>query len=319
MIYRDSFANLTKLETLDISQNPLKVIVTGAFSNVRRISLLHMSRLMEPIEFDVAAFRPLQSVQIFELDDSPHLSNKMFQDGAFSNFPYLLELNIQRCELEDVNIVSNALVELGDLATVKMAENNWDCQDLRGSAIHELISRRIIVDEPECLHPVSLKGKRLTSFQNAEGEESGDDNFDHSDHNHQLFTTSVHHSAQNKFLSSSSPPGTTSEENINFSREDIKVVTRVPSSSPSSWNTSGQVSHNSSPSPVIVMTKPRLSFSFQNSFPHLKNPPSATPPDTGGSRVATAGTTTTTNSSQTPAKGRVRGLFFLLLLLVLAS
>lgn len=163
VIYRDSFANLSKLETLDISQNPIKVIVTGAFGGLRKVTLLHLSRLMEPIELDVSTFQPLQNLQILELDNSPHLALKLFRDGGFSSFPYLSELNVQRCELDDVNLVGNVLVELS-LHTIKMNTNPWDCEDLHGSSVYELISRRIVVDGPTCARPPTLKGQAIASL-----------------------------------------------------------------------------------------------------------------------------------------------------------
>lgn len=163
VIYRDSFANLSKLETLDISQNPIKVIVTGAFESLRKVALLHLSRLMEPIELDVSSFKPLQNLQILELDDSPHLALTLFQEGGFSYFPYLVELNLQRCGLDDPNLVSNALVEL-NLHTVKMNSNPWDCGDLHGSAVFELISRRVVVDGPTCSRPSQFRDTPLATL-----------------------------------------------------------------------------------------------------------------------------------------------------------
>lgn len=162
VIYRDSFAKLSKLQTLDISQNPIKVIVTGAFEALRKVHSLYLSRLMEPMEFDVATFQPLQNVQTLELDHSSHLTQKLFQDGGFSHMPNLYELNIQNCELEDPNLVCNALIEL-NLQSVKMNSNPWDCEYLHGSSIHELISRRVIVDSPTCAHPPSVKNMAIAS------------------------------------------------------------------------------------------------------------------------------------------------------------
>jgi hypothetical protein len=164
VIYRESFANLSKLQTLDMSQNPIKVIVTGAFIPVAKLSLLHLSRLLEPVEFDsTSLLNPLTKLQILELDDSPHFALKIIQDSALTHVPNLVELNLQRCELEDVNLVCNSLAEL-NLQVVKLSGNPWDCHDLQDSALHELTKRRTIADDPVCDQPSIFKGVQLDSL-----------------------------------------------------------------------------------------------------------------------------------------------------------
>lgn len=165
MIYKDSLSNLSSLYSLDVSQNPLKVIVTGAFAFLGKLSLLHLSRLMDPIEFDTSSFSPLQKLQIFELDDSPHFAQKLIQDSTtLSGLPSLRELNLARCGLEDIVGVSHALAEL-NLQAIRLAGNPWDCHHLlNGSAFQQLIKEGVIVDQPECQQPKPLKGVSFSSL-----------------------------------------------------------------------------------------------------------------------------------------------------------
>lgn len=166
VIYRHAFSNLSKLQSLDVSQNPIKVIVTGAFDNLGKLSLLHLSRLMEPIEFDSTLFSPLEKLQILEVEDSPHFAQKLIQDSSLSHFSSnLRELNLQRCELQDLNQVSNALVQL-NLQVLKLSGNPWSCHDLYGSAIQEvfLMNSHSLVDEPVCEQPPNLKGFLVSSL-----------------------------------------------------------------------------------------------------------------------------------------------------------
>lgn len=159
-VYRDSFASLDKLETLDLSQNPIKVIVTGGFNSLGRLSLLHLSRLMEPVECDPSSlFPPLGKLQVLELQDSPHLAQKVIETQALVRLPSLVELNLQRCELKNLGEVMRGVGETG-LRALKLEGNPWDCRDLTG----DLTNRTIIVDEAECEVPSNVKGARISSL-----------------------------------------------------------------------------------------------------------------------------------------------------------
>lgn len=144
-----------------MSQNPIKVIVTGAFSNLVKLSLLHLSRLEFPIEFDPSSLMtPLQSLQILLLDDSPHFAQKLVHQNPVSLPQNLHELNLERCSLTDFNAVSTALAEL-NLRIIKLAGNPWDCRNLFGWSSSSLMR---VVDGPECDQPPNLRGVLLSSL-----------------------------------------------------------------------------------------------------------------------------------------------------------
>jgi len=184
-IYHDSFTGLTNLVSLDLSQNPIKVIVTGAFTPFGKLSLFHASRWEElSIEMDPSSFAPMESLQILTVEDSPSLAHILVtkkEDETFplSTLPSLMELNLQRCDLHDINLVTLSLLTL-NLQVVKLSGNPWDCQQLLGnesSHLFQFSASRKLVDEPECQTPSQVQGVKLTAFahHNSNASANSDD------------------------------------------------------------------------------------------------------------------------------------------------
>ncbi|CAG7818751.1 unnamed protein product [Allacma fusca] len=161
------FENLTGLESLDISQNPLKVIVNGVFQHLTKLSRLHLSRLMDKnLEFDSSSsFHPLINLDILELDDSPSLALSIFRDGALSYFLSLVQLNLQRCQLQDLQLVSTSIHEsaiFDSLRELRLSGNPWDCSNFSPDSVRDFLhlhSKGIVVDVDQmlCSEPRGIK------------------------------------------------------------------------------------------------------------------------------------------------------------------
>jgi len=134
VIQNGAFSQLTALETLDISENPLKSLpgnaLSGPLMTVLRLSHLGgiLSSASDTKEMSFPVTSP-ERLEVLELDSSPALAQQLLADtAALAAFRQLRELNLINTGL--TNLRSDLFHFLPRLRTLRLNGNQWECEGM---------------------------------------------------------------------------------------------------------------------------------------------------------------------------------------------
>jgi hypothetical protein len=134
VIQNGAFSQLTALETLDISENPLKSLpgnaLTGPLMTVLQLSHLGgiISSASDTKEMSFPVTSP-ERLEVLELDSSPALAQQLLEDtAALAAFRQLRELNLINTGL--TNLRSDLFHFLPRLRTLRLNGNQWECEGM---------------------------------------------------------------------------------------------------------------------------------------------------------------------------------------------
>ena len=134
VIQNGAFSQLTALETLDISENPLKSLpgnaLSGPLMTVLRLSHLGgiLSSASDTKEMTFPVTSP-ERLEVLELDSSPALAQQLLADtAALAAFRQLRELNLINTGL--TNLRSDLFHFLPRLRTLRLNGNQWECEGM---------------------------------------------------------------------------------------------------------------------------------------------------------------------------------------------
>jgi len=134
VIQNGAFSQLTALETLDISENPLKSLpgnaLSGPLMTVLRLShlggILFSASDTKEMSFPVTS---PERLEVLELDSSPTLAQQLLADtAALAAFRQLRELNLINTGL--TNLRSDLFHFLPRLRTLRLNGNQWECEGM---------------------------------------------------------------------------------------------------------------------------------------------------------------------------------------------
>jgi Leucine-rich repeat (LRR) protein len=134
VIQNGAFSQLTALETLDMSENPLKSLpgnaLSGPLMTVLRLS--HLDGIMTSASNATEMSFPVTSperLEVLELDSSPVLAKQLLVDtAALAAFRQLRELNLFDTGL--TNLRSDLFHFLPRLRTLRLNGNLWECDSM---------------------------------------------------------------------------------------------------------------------------------------------------------------------------------------------
>ena len=134
VIQNGAFSQLTALETLDISENPLKSLpgnaLSGPLMTVLRLS--HLGGILSSVSDTKEMSFPVTSperLEVLELDSSPALAQQLLADtAALAAFRQLRELNLINTGL--TNLRSDLFHFLPRLRTLRLNGNQWECEGM---------------------------------------------------------------------------------------------------------------------------------------------------------------------------------------------
>lgn len=134
VIQNGALSQLTALETLDMSENPLKSLpgnaLSGPLMTVLRLSHLDgiMSSASNATEMSFPVTSP-ERLEVLELDSSPVLAEQLLADtAALAAFRQLRELNLVNTGL--TNLRSDLFHFLPRLRTLRLNGNLWECENM---------------------------------------------------------------------------------------------------------------------------------------------------------------------------------------------
>lgn len=134
VIQNGALSQLTALETLDMSENPLKSLpgnaLSGPLMTVLRLSHLDgiMSSASNTTEMSFPVTSP-ERLEVLELDSSPVLAEQLLADtAALAAFRQLRELNLINTGL--TNLRSDLFHFLPRLRTLRLNGNLWECENM---------------------------------------------------------------------------------------------------------------------------------------------------------------------------------------------
>jgi Leucine-rich repeat (LRR) protein len=134
VIQNGAFSQLTALETLDISENPLKSLpgnaLSGPLMSVLRLSHLGgiISSASDATEMSFPVTSP-ERLEVLDLESSPALAHQLLADtAALAAFRQLRELNLISTGL--TNLRSDLFHFLPRLRTLRLNGNQWECEGM---------------------------------------------------------------------------------------------------------------------------------------------------------------------------------------------
>jgi Leucine-rich repeat (LRR) protein len=134
IIQNGALSQLTALETLDMSENPLKSLPGNALSGPRMtvLRLSHLVGIMSSAFNTTEMSFPVTSperLEVLELDSSPVLAKQLLADtAALAAFRQLRELNLVNTGL--TNLRTDLFHFLPRLRTLRLNGNLWECDNM---------------------------------------------------------------------------------------------------------------------------------------------------------------------------------------------
>lgn len=179
VIQNGAFSQLTALETLDLSENPLKSLpgnaLSGPLMTVLRLSHLGgiISSASDTKEMSFPVTSP-ERLEILELDSSPVLAQQLLADtAALAAFRQLRELNLVNTGL--TNLRSDLFHFLPRLRTLRLNGNQWECEGMlwlanwiRQQQKHQQQELETSLQDAYCASPPHLASTPVIQLRNAD-------------------------------------------------------------------------------------------------------------------------------------------------------
>lgn len=157
-IARDAFKSLKLLIELDLSNNDLKVLHPGVFSDVIRLRVLTIQ--YNQIEhLDDGLF---ENLTFLAKVDFRHNQLKSLSTHTFINVSILRDINLEFNQLHMLK--EETFRELEKLSSLTLNENPWNCTCELQAFQKFAISRRLYTPPTDCKYPAHLRGKLWTDI-----------------------------------------------------------------------------------------------------------------------------------------------------------
>lgn len=155
-VARDAFKTLALLIELDLSNNYIKVLHTGIFSNVIRLRVLTVQH-NEIERLDDLLF---ENLSFLAKVDFRHNHLKSVSTHAFVNVSELREINLEYNQLSLLK--DETFQNLDKLRSLTLNQNPWNCTCDLQSFQKFAISRGLYTPPTDCYLPMNLRGKLWT-------------------------------------------------------------------------------------------------------------------------------------------------------------
>ncbi|XP_069688770.1 uncharacterized protein [Periplaneta americana] len=178
VIQNGALSQLTALEILDISENPLKSLpgnaLSGPLMTVLRLSSLNgIASTAGAKEMSFPVTSP-ERLEVLELDSSPVLAQQLLADtAALAAFRQLRELNLGNVGL--TNLRSDFFHFLPRLRTLRLNGNPWDCEDMlwlanwiRRQQKHQQQQLESSLEDAYCASPPRLASTPVIHLQDSD-------------------------------------------------------------------------------------------------------------------------------------------------------
>lgn len=155
-INRDAFKTLHLLIELDLSNNNLKVLHTGTFSDVIRLRVLTITYN----EIEYLGDSLFENLTFLAKVDLRHNQLKGISQHTFVNVSELREINLEYNQLTVLK--DETFRNLQKLTALTLYQNPWNCTCELQQFQKFVIMRGLYTPPTDCLTPMNLRGKLWT-------------------------------------------------------------------------------------------------------------------------------------------------------------
>lgn len=155
-IQQDTFDQLRNLRFLDLSQNPIRVIVTGAFGTLEKLKTLIIEECYHLEFISPRVFSGLNSLEMLKLNDD---GIRVLSKDAWEGLTSLLHLELSRNSLGGANDIS---ATVNPQLNMSLPGHNLTIVDLSYNDI-EVIPYELLLNQPQ-LKTINLNHNRIVQL-----------------------------------------------------------------------------------------------------------------------------------------------------------